>query len=159
MLRWFLLQQHRDQVVLALGALVIVLVAGYRLLWFPIVEKQQRLQEQNLATAEALHRVENMAGQIVALKQAGAGSGASGSGGNLSQLVTTRSARFALKVSRMQPNSRGEIQVRFDDASFSGLLSWLHQLEVNDGVEVRELALTQTGAAGLVNATIRVAGG
>jgi len=61
-----------------------------------------------------------------------------------------------LQVSRLQPNSRGEIQVRLENAAFDDLLQWLHQMEYREGLLVREVSVTQTGAVGRVNATVLI---
>ena len=55
------------------------------------------------------------------------------------------------------PNSRGEIQVRFEAAEFDDLLQWLYEMESVEGLLVREASITQTGSSGRVNATVRLA--
>jgi len=76
---------------------------------------------------------------------------------NLTSLINQSTARQALQVSRLQPNSRGEIQVRLESAAFDALLAWLYELEYREGLLVREVSITQSGTSGRVNATIRVA--
>jgi type II secretory pathway component PulM len=62
-----------------------------------------------------------------------------------------------LPVIRLQPNSRGEIQVRVENASFDDVIKWLHEMESGEGLLVREVSLTQANAAGRVNVTVRIA--
>ena len=62
-----------------------------------------------------------------------------------------------LPVSRLQPNSRREIQVRLESAAFDDLIAWLHQMEYGERLLVREVSITQAGSAGRVNATVRIA--
>jgi type II secretory pathway component PulM len=62
-----------------------------------------------------------------------------------------------LQVSRLQPNSRGDIQVRLENAVFDDLLAWLDDVENREGLLVTEIAITRSGATGRVNATIRIA--
>ncbi len=58
---------------------------------------------------------------------------------------------------RLQPNSRGEIQVRVENASFDDVLKWLHEMEYGQGLLVREVSVTQANSAGRVNVTVRIA--
>ena len=71
--------------------------------------------------------------------------------------VLDRQISYQLQVSRLQPNSRGEIQVRLEGAAFDDLLAWLHDMEQGEGLLVREVSITQAGTVGRVNATVRVA--
>ncbi|MCB1697581.1 MAG: type II secretion system protein M, partial [Halioglobus sp.] len=85
------------------------------------------------------------------------GGGADTSQRNLTALVNQSTGRHGLQVSRLQPNSRGDIQVRLENAVFDDLLAWLDELENREGLLVTEVAITQSGTTGRVNATIRIA--
>ena len=76
---------------------------------------------------------------------------------NLTAEINESTGRFQLPVMRLQPNSRGEIQVRLENAPFDKVLQWLHEMEFGKGLLVREVSLTQTGTDGRVNVTVRVA--
>jgi type II secretory pathway component PulM len=56
----------------------------------------------------------------------------------------------------LQPGARGDLQVRLENARFADLAAWLHQLEMREGLVFAEVAITQAGSAGLVNATVRI---
>ena len=71
--------------------------------------------------------------------------------------INESTGRYALPVMRLQPNSRGEIQVRVENAPFDNVMRWLHEVEYGKGLLVREVSLTQAGTAGHVNVTVRVA--
>ena len=95
-----------------------------------------------------------MVSQILALRDSGAGGKQRR---NLTSLINRSTAAANLQVSRLQPNSRGEIQVRMEGAAFDDLMAWLYQVEHRDKLLVREVSITQAGAAGRVNATIQLA--
>ena len=80
-----------------------------------------------------------------------------GSKRNITTLINQSTARLKLPVSRLQPNSRGEIQVRLENAVFDDILKWLHAMEYREGLLVREVSITQAGTKGRVNATVRMA--
>jgi type II secretory pathway component PulM len=95
-----------------------------------------------------------MVSQLLQLREKGASPGAKR---NLTSVINQSTARLKLPVMRLQPNSRGEIQVRLENASFDDVLKWLHQMEYSESLLVREVSLTPTGSAGLVNVTVRIA--
>ena len=76
-----------------------------------------------------VQRVDGMVSQYLALQ-------ASGKSGkqrrNLTTLINSSTAARGLSVSRLQPNSRGEIQVRLENASFDDLMAWLHRMEFGE---------------------------
>ena len=158
MLDTFLKLKHREQLILLFGGVAALLMMLYLLVWAPLAERADNLAVQNSAAAAQLERVDSMASRLQTLRAAGDGGQRRG-GGNVSQLVNSRAATYGLKVSRLQPNSRGELQVRFEDVAFNSLLSWMHQLEVSDGLRAREVSITRTSTPGVVSATIRVAAG
>ncbi len=153
----FLELKHREQVIVVLGGLLALIMLLYLLVWTPLQEQADSLRAQNIAIAAAVARVDTLASRLLAVRESGGK--IAGSATNISQLVNSRAARLGLKVSRLQPNSRGELQVRFEDVSFNDVLSWLHQLEVNDGLSTREVSITRASLPGVVSATVRVAAG
>ena len=78
---------------------------------------------------------------------------------NLTSLINQSTAQHGLEVSRLQPNARGDIQVRFEAMPFDNLLSWMHRLEAGEGLGIAEVSVTQAGQPGRVNATVRVSQG
>ena len=111
-------------------------------------------QKQNRGVAGTLQRVDAMVSEVIKLRDSGARPGARR---NLTTLINRSTARMQLQVSRLQPNSRGEIQVRLESASFDDVLSWLHEMEFREGLLVREVSVTPAGAVGRVNVTVRIA--
>lgn len=151
---WFAGLDRREQLsVLALG-LALGLYALYMLVWSPLAERRAELTQQNSAIASSLSRVDTMVSELVALRDGGARAGARR---NLTSLINQSTSRLQLPVSRLQPNSRGEIQVRLENASFDDLLGWLYEMEYGEGLLVREASITPAGAVGRVNATVRIA--
>jgi general secretion pathway protein M len=151
---WFGGLNQREQLsVLALG-LALILYLLYMLAWAPLAERREQLAQQNAGTAESLQRVDAMVSEIMRLRGAGAGAGPAQR--NLTALVNASTARYQLQVSRLQPNSRGDIQVRLESASFDDLVAWLDELENREGLLVSEVSITQSGSPGRVNATVRI---
>jgi len=151
---WYAQLTQREQLGLLLMTGAIALYLVFVLLVAPLGAARDRLAQQNLGVAQSLQRVDVMVSQILALRDGGAGSQRQR---NLTTLINQTTAALDLQVARLQPNSRGELQVRLEGASFDDLLSWLYQMEHSQALLVRELSVTQAGSGGRVNATVRLA--
>jgi general secretion pathway protein M len=152
MREWFYQLTQREQLYV-LGAAVAL--SSYLLLvviWQPLASKRDRLQVNNTEVAEQLALVKAMASELQALKS----DGGAGSKRNMNQLINASTNELGIRPSRIQPNSRGETQIRFEDVEFNQLLRWLHRMEASDGVTVHEVAITQSDLGGVVKATIRL---
>lgn len=154
MKEWYEGLNQREQVSLLVLGIVLALYLLYALLWSPLADERDELIVQNSNAAQSLQRVDAMVSEIMRLRDEG---GPNIARRNLTALVNQSTARHSLEVSRQQPNSRGGIQVRLENAAFDDLVAWLDQLENREGVLVTEVAITQTGNSGRVNATVRIA--
>ena len=153
---WFYRFNTREQLSLLLlgGALLLYLI--YMVLWSPLDQRRDDMAQRNVAAAESLQRVDGMVSEILRLRESG---GSTSQRRNLTGLINQTTASAGLTVTRMQPNSRGEVQVRMESVPFEGLMAWLNLLENREGLVVHEVSLSQSGDGGRVNATVRLAGG
>tara|TARA_R110001592_G_scaffold363371_1_gene685607 strand:- start:224030 stop:224500 length:471 start_codon:yes stop_codon:yes gene_type:complete len=151
---WFAGLNQREQLSLVMLGFALGLYLLYMLAWVPLAERRDQLTVQNQATAESLQRVDAMVSEITRLR---AGGGAISAQRNLTSLVNQSTNRYNLQVSRLQPNSRGDIQVRLENAIFDDLLAWLDEVENREGLLVTEVAITRAGDSGRVNVSIRIA--
>ncbi len=154
MKEWFAALEQREQASLLVLGLVVVLYLFYMLVWTPLDNRRDELKLQNGAIAESRGRVDAMVSQLLELRK---GDSSQGRRRNLTSEINESTGRFELPVMRLQPNSRGEIQVRLESAPFDKVLQWLYEMEFGKGLLVREVSLTQTGTDGFVNVTVRVA--
>ncbi len=156
MKEWFAGLNQREQLSLLALGIALALYLLYMLAWAPLAERREELALQNKSVAESLQRVDAMVSEVVRLREGGAASTAQR---NLTSLVNQSTGRHGLQVSRLQPNSRGDIQVRLENAVFDDLLAWLDDVENRERLLVTEIAITRSGTTGRVNATIRIAQG
>jgi type II secretory pathway component PulM len=151
---WFAGLNQREQLSLFVLGIALVLYLLYMLAWAPLAQRREELAVQNESVGESLQRVDAMVSEIMRLREGGVASTARR---NLTSLVNQSTGRHGLQVSRLQPNSRGDIQVRLENAVFDDLLAWLDDVENREGLLVTEIAITRSGTTGRVNATIRIA--
>lgn len=153
---WFARYNQREQLSLLLMAMCMVGYLLYFLLWSPLASKREAMELRNASAAESLQRVDAMVSEVLRLRESGGNVTARR---NLTTVVNQSTSRRQLPVSRLQPNSRGDIQVRLENAVFDDMLAWLHEMEYTQGLIVREVSITQAGSVGRVNASIRIAQG
>ncbi|MFV8818207.1 type II secretion system protein GspM [Haliea sp. E17] len=153
MKQWFSGLTQREQLSLLVLGLALGLYLVYLLAVRPLGTAREEMAQRNSAVADSLQRVDVMVSQILALRESGARSDAPR---NLTSLVNSSTAEQGLAVARLQPNSRGEVQVRLEDVSFDALAGWLYQLEYRENIVVQEVSITQGGGDGQVNATVRL---
>lgn len=153
MKEWFAQLNQREQMSLLVLGFALALYLVYMLVWSPLDSRRDSLALQNKGVAGTLQRVDAMVSELLHLRDSGVQAGPRR---NVTSLVSQSTSRLRLQVSRLQPNSRGEIQVRLENAAFDDLLQWLHQMEYREGLLVREVSVTQTGAVGRVNATVLI---
>jgi type II secretory pathway component PulM len=123
---WFEQLNQREQLSVLVLGMVLVLYLLIMLIWSPLDEMRDDMARQNRGVAGSLKRVDAMASEVMSLRQNG---NAKAPRRNLTALINRTTAEHKLEVSRLQPNSRGEIQVRLEGAAFDDLLAWFHQLE------------------------------
>jgi general secretion pathway protein M len=153
---WFSRYSPREQLSLLLMAAAIACYALYFVAWAPVAAMRDDMARRNNDAVKVLQRVDAMVSEVLLLRSTGSGVAAKR---NLTSLINRSTGRFQLSVTRLQPNSRGEIQVRLEQAAFNDLLLWLHDIEYSQGLLVHEVSITQAGSPGAVNASVRIGQG
>ena len=115
--------------------------------------RRQRLTAGNEALASTLSRIDLKVEQLAALRADGGGVQV-----NLTRTLSQLSETLGLPVKRLQPNSRGEVQIRFEGIAFDGLLQFLEQIEGSSGLVVVDGFVSSAGNNGGVKASLRVSG-
>ena len=150
---WFESLSTRDQLALcALGA-ALGLWLFVQIVFVELDARRARLSDGNAALAQQLSRVDLKVEQLTALR--------AGDGGrqvNLTRTLNQASEANGLAVKRLQPNSRGEVQIRFEGVDFDGVLRFLQQVEGAADLTVLDASISSAGRSGGVNATLRIAG-
>lgn len=154
MKQWYASLTQREQLSLLVMGFALGLYLVFVLLLAPLADARDRMALQNRGVAETLQRVDVLVSQILHLRESGGGSKTRR---NLTSLINRSTSEFGLQVNRLQPNSRGEVQVRLENAPFDELIAWLHRMEYGEGLLVSEASITQAGTVGRVNVTVRLA--
>ena len=139
--------------MLLVGTAAVALYVVFVWILAPMSESIDNLQRQNQAAALTLAEVRQLAdeyqrlqGKTTAVKQTG----------SLTQVVDVTVKNNQLKMSRFQPSSSGDAQVRFENAPFNNVVAWLNELEVENSVLIKDISVTPGTASGLVNVSVRL---
>lgn len=153
MKQWFESLSRRDQIALLMLAGALLLWTYTQLIFIELDGRRERLVQGNAALAEKLVRVDLKVAQLAALR-----SGKGSQPVNLTRTLSQASDASGLPVKRLQPNSRGEVQIRFESVPFDGVLRFLEQVEGMSQLSVVDASISSAGKNGGVNATLRIAG-
>ncbi len=154
MQQWFYSLKRQEQIMLLLGGFVVFAYLLYVLLLRPMSLASERLETQNETASHSLAVVKILSQEYLALKSSGSEVG--GKKKNLTRLIDVTVKNNTLTMTRFQPSSSGDVQVRFENAVFDHILSWLHELETGNGIIIKDLSVTNGPATGLVNVSVRL---
>ena len=148
----------RDQAMLIVLAGFLVFYMAYQMAWRPLANANRNLAQSNSVLRDSVQNMTQLAAQFQQLQQAGArsGNGSAGTQENLAQLLDRTVAAQQLQMSRFQPGSTGDVQIRFDNSPFDNVIRWLNQLESEGGVTVKDLSISPGSTTGLVNVSVRL---
>jgi len=149
---WFNAQNQRDQLALMVLVTAVVLYSLVSFVLMPASAARSQMAANNTAALAQLARVEAKVSQLLDLRARSE----SGENQNLSSTLSAAAQNAGLIVKRLQPNSRGEVQVRFESVEFDALLQWLQTIEGNEGLRIVDASVSDAGRSGGVNATLQV---
>lgn len=144
----------RERMIVIGGGVLVLLVAVYLLALSPfyraIDQRSERLDRKQ-ADLSWMHTV---AAELQAAGAAPAAAAAS-TGESLVVLVdrTARESGLASALTGQTPTGAGGIRVRFENAPFDTLVTWMGQLVQRNGVHIDQATMDRGEKDGLVNAS------
>ncbi|HWV14128.1 MAG TPA: type II secretion system protein M [Cellvibrio sp.] len=144
---------RREQTIMLVGALLLVLYIFWMLALAPLQKKRDRLLNSNVASEQSLGRVQLLVSQLQNLSQqsqAGAGDD------NINGIINASLQENGLAMSSFTPSAGGEVRVRIDKASSEPLMQWLYDLETRHHIAIRELNIAASNDPGQVSVTLRL---
>ncbi len=160
MKEWFLALNQRERVMVGGGAIVVLIMLLYVMVWSPIMKGAV---EQEAAVARAGKLLVWMKKSIADAKlMEGAGGQAGGlrPGQSLLSLIdsTAKSSGFGPQVKRVKPDGENKVQIWIDDVPFDQLVQWLESLQQVYGVHVTSTTIDRGNFEGKVNANLQLEG-
>ena len=149
--------QARERLIVATGAVVVLITLIYLVLWEPFANARAR-QAAALADERALaERLETIGVSVQKARASGIGA-VQGSGQSLLTLIDQqgKSPELGKAPTRLQPEGDNEVKIWFEDVPFDALVRWMATLESRYGVQIAGAELERRTGAGLVNARLTV---
>lgn len=142
---WWQQLNTREQRLVSVMSVLMSIFILYGLIWQPLTENIEKTALK-LERQQALLTwvTENTQRYQQAKRNARASSDAS-----LSSIVNRTSSANNITITRMQPQG-DDLQVWIDEISFNQLLTWLEQLAVSNGLQVKNIDLSSADQQGMV---------
>lgn len=143
---WFANLEQREQLLLKVGAVAVVLAILFWGIWSPLntaITQQENLliKQQKLAVWVAKQKAKVATLQSSGTRQANLQ-------GSIVQAVNSTASYNKIALTRLQPKG-DQVQVWIDEVEFGTLLKWLDSLE-KTGLNVMQIDIAQTGELGTV---------
>ncbi|WP_019451647.1 type II secretion system protein M [Cupriavidus sp. BIS7] len=145
----------REQAILGGGAVVLVLVFGYLLLWEPASIERTRLARNLPALRADLAEMETLAQEARGLS---ANRGPSLRGDALTQALQDSLGQHGLKATRLMATADNAVQLQLDKAPFGSVAGWLQDVRLQQRLKVTDARISYVGATALVNVTATLQG-
>jgi general secretion pathway protein M len=151
--RWLAEREPGEQRVVLALVVAVSLTVLWLGIWKPISD-WRTLEHNRYQNAQSLLdwvQVNEARGREVAR------GGEQGDGNkSLLPLVTRSADAQGIRINRLQPESNSVVSVVIQAQPFNEVLSWLQQLQVNNGISVQRVSIDSEGTSGLINAQIRL---
>ena len=159
MKEWFAGLEPRERQLVGGGAVVLVLLLLYTMIWDPIASSYRDLKEDVAEQTQTLAWMQQTAAQIKALQRSGAGS-ARGLGGRSLLAVVDQSARtggLGDSIKRIEPDGSKGVKMWLEGVAFDPMILWLGELTRTYRIETSLITIEPQGG-GRVNARLTLLG-
>ena len=150
---WWAQANPRDQLSVLLLVVAVVLFGFYNFVLSPVAEMRSNQEKSVAAQRARLDRVKTMASQLISQQR---GSGSQSDNRGVEEAVQSSFARHGLRVSGFDAGGRSGIRVRFDEVPYENLLTWLHDLELSQGMRMKDVNVSASRQPGRVSATVLI---
>jgi general secretion pathway protein M len=156
MKEWFQGLGSREQMLVGAGAVVLVLLLLYGLIWAPLGEGYHTMKTRVSAQRDTAEWMEQGAQTLQQLKRrAPAARGLGGKSLLAMADSTARSNGLGPSLKRVEPEGSRNVRVWLEDASFDLVVKWLGTLSTSYGIETDSATMERlTGETGKINARL-----
>jgi len=155
MKEWFAGLEPRERLLVSGGAVVLVLLLLYVVIWEPIASGYRNLQEDVAEQKQTLAWMQQAATQIKTLQRSSTGD-VRGLGGRSLLAVVDKSARsggLGDSIKRIEPDGSKGVKVWLEGVAFDPMILWLGKLTRTYQIETSLITIEPQGA-GRVNARL-----
>lgn len=151
---WWSQASSRDQLSVVVLAACAALFILFQFIYNPVSGMRSEQEQRVASQRDAYDRVKALADEWAAYQQ-DATQGANRASG-IEKVVEASFAKHGLRVSGFDASGRSGIRVRFDSVSYEKFIAWLHDLEINQGLKMKDVSVAGTPSPGVVSASILI---
>lgn len=146
----------RDQTILKVFALILMLCLIYFAMWLPASNYMQNAQKDVQQNTQLLLLVTQNKARLSALNpRSGRTAGAAVlSSQQLISSVTNLAKEQGIRLKRFEPSGDKKLKVWLDNASFDQMITWLALLKKSLNIVVEQISIEKDDGAGQVSARI-----
>lgn len=152
--QWFLDQNPRDQMMLSVGGVAVLIYILVFMVLLPMQDNLDRKERRNLVSLQEQEEVRQLAGQVLARQQGGQAV----SNQNLTSLLNDSTREFGLTMENVQP-SGNSARVRLGASDFNKVVAWLNEMENKRELQISDLTITADRNPGLVQVNLQLTQG
>ncbi|MET0230690.1 MAG: type II secretion system protein M [Rhodanobacteraceae bacterium] len=153
---WWSNLAERERSMVGIGAVVVVLLLGWALVWHPLAVKRAALLDTLESDRRDLAYVRVAAAEVERLRSVGTHARRDRQGRSLLALAdsTARSGGLEGALRRVEPTGPASVRVSFESARFDVLIDWIEGLTRDYGIEALDFSADRSDGIGLVNARV-----
>jgi len=152
MKEWFNELEQREQRLISVMTVLLIIAGIYFLAIQPLQERIERAEAKLVTEQKLLAWVEKNATKIVRLRSQ---SGRSVNNGSLDQLINRSARQHNITINRLQPQN-SKMQVMIDKAPFHQILQWVQTMQLTYGLTIEIADFRQDNQSGFVKTRIVV---
>lgn len=154
---WYQNLQSREQLLINIAIIMVLILVVYTGLIEPVSMEKQRLSLRLDSQSQLLRKLETMEDEVLRYKaQEGGEAAADGSDQSLLSILDSTSNQFKVRknISRLTPESEERARLWLEDVDFDSSLSWLIELSQAHNVNVEAISFSRKDTNGVVNASM-----
>lgn len=151
MKQWFSGLSNRERLIVSGGAIVVLVLSVYLLLWEPLARQRSQLQTSVQAQRNTYAWMQKAAIEIKQLS--GKGGGVKNQAGSLLGTInnTAKSKLAGAILKRVEEDRQQGVRVWIEQVAFDDLIIWLGQLQQQYGISVSSLVSERHAKTGRVD--------
>jgi general secretion pathway protein M len=153
---WLAQLDSRERRTLFAGAVALVVLGFYFLLWQPHVNARGTLLEAVREQRATLAWMEQAAAEVVALRQGAGSVGSRPKGRSLMGVLdaSARAAALSHSITRLEPQGDDQVRLTLTHAAFDKLVDWFSVLQQRQGIRVVTMSLERDKDPGYVTGRV-----
>ncbi|OQW94909.1 MAG: hypothetical protein BWK79_04315 [Beggiatoa sp. IS2] len=140
---WWSQLSLRERYILLIGTLLLGILLGYGWLWEPWLKAQKQLENVVASQQMTLEWMQSAAAEIRQLRNSAKTSSSKTTPISLLSLIDSniRQSALAKTNKRIEPKGEHEVQVEFEQVSFTELMRWLGQFYNQQPVQISNISV------------------